>query len=469
MFRNIILGSTQWEETKDVYNNVDCYASNRYNCSSMTALLRALLINRVSDSLPSPNVDFCLSNRLTESNTPGENARNTIHRMGYDYSDKNYLQIVSCDRGLFVDCKDTILEMINSTGAKFIEVEKVRIFFKKVMNVLCFINPENKSSIVIFEDKGIDYFHYLLSGIPVFIPWFFQGENAVTESDTRLLSTLTKRTSEEFLRELDRVADENDIRTKKLTIYLNNFEKSFAEKRINTVKSDIDRIMSDIESYKNMLSDLISRKKEKDLILLGLDSKLNSVESKVLDYFKSNPNIELIRVRDGKLQFVSFGHIECFNEDFAETSIENRNSIIYDYSTQGNDDTWRLFSAIFIDNRIKIRTIACYELDISRNKVTGLSHFSYPKKFDTYLPNTHIDEYNCLGDYEVMMHEALIKEDIIMCIELCIMSSKSINLGDSPVMRKFIPRITNGYKCLELPDGTVTDFKGALKYLKEES
>ena len=56
-----------------------------------------------------------------------------------------------------------------------------------------------------------------------------------------------------------------------------------------------------------------------------------------------------------------------------------------------------------------------------------------------------------------------------MCIELCIMSSKSINLGDSPVMRKFIPRITNGYKCLELPDGTVTDFKGALKYLKEES
>lgn len=469
MFRNIILGLTQWEETKDIYNDVDCYALNKYNCNSMTALLRALLINRTSDSLPSPNVNFCLSNRLTESNTPGENARNTMYNMAYCYNDENYLQVISCSCGLFVDCKDTILKRINSTDAKFIEVEKVRIFFKKVMNVLCFIDPENKSSIVIFEDKGIDYFHYLLSGVPVFIPWFFQGENAVTESDTRLLSTLTKRTSEEFLRELDRVADENDVRANKLTIYLNNFEKSFAEKRINTVKSDIDRIMSDIESYKNMLSDLISRKKEKDLILLGLDSKLNKTESKVLDYFKSNPNIELIRVRDGKLQFVSFGHIECFNEDFAETSIENRSSIIYDYSTMSNDDTYRVFSAIFMDNKIKIRTIACYELNILHNNVKGLSHFSYPKKFDTYLPNTHIDEYSCLGDYEVMMHEALIKEDIIMCIELCIMSSKSINLGDSPVMRKFIPYITNGYKCLELPDGTVTDFKGALKYLEEES
>ena len=218
-----------------------------------------------------------------------------------------------------------------------------------------------------------------------------------------------------------------------------------------------------------MLSDLIGQKKEKDLLLLGLNSKLNNTESKVLDYFRSNPNIELIRVRDGKLQFVSFGHIECFNEEFAETSIENRDSIIYDYSTMSNDDTYRVFSAIFVDNKIKIRTIACYEVDISRNYVKGLSNFSYPKKFDTYLPNTHIDEYSCLGDYEIMMHEALMKEDIIMCIELCIMSSKSINLGDSPVMRKFIPRITNGYKCLELPDGTITDFKGTLKYLEEES
>lgn len=469
MFRDIILGLTQWEEAENIYNNVGCYASNKYNCNSMTALLRALLINRVSDSLPSPNVNFCTSSSLSESNTVERNARNTMYNMAYCYNDKNYLQVISCGCGLFVDCKDTILEKINSTGAKFIEVEKVRIFFKKVMNVLCFINPENKSSIVIFEDKGIEYFHYLLSGIPVFIPWFFQGENAVTESDTRLLSTLTKRTPEEFLRELDRVADENDIKAKRLTLYLNNFEKSFAEKRINTVQSDINRIMRDIESYKNMLSDLIGQKKEKDLLLLGLNSKLNNTESKVLDYFRSNPNIELIRVRDGKLQFVSFGHIECFNEEFAETSIENRDSIIYDYSTMSNDDTYRVFSAIFVDNKIKIKTIACYEVDILRNNVRGLSNFSYPKKFDTYLPNTHIDEYSCLGDYEVMMHEALIKEDIIMCIELCIMSSKSINLGDSPVMRKFIPRITNGYKCLELPDGTVTTFEGALKYLEEES
>ena len=355
MFRDIIFGLTQWEEAENIYNNVGCYASNKYNCNSMTALLRALLINRVSDSLPSPDVNFCISSSLSESNAVERNARNTMYNMAYCYNDKSYLQVISCGCGLFVDCKDTILEKINSTGAKFIEVEKVRIFFKKVMNVLCFINPENKSSIVIFEDKGIEYFHYLLSGIPVFIPWFFQGENAVTESDTRLLSTLTKRTPEEFLRELDRVADENDIKAKRLTLYLNNFEKSFAEKRINTVQSDINRIMRDIESYKNMLSDLIGQKKEKDLLLLGLNSKLNNTESKVLDYFRSNPNIELIRVRDGKLQFVSFGHIECFNEEFAETSIENRDSIIYDYSTMSNDDTYRVFSAIFVDNKIKIR------------------------------------------------------------------------------------------------------------------
>ena len=174
MFRDIILGSTQWEEAENIYNNVGCYASNKYNCNSMTALLRALLINRISDSLPSPNVNFCTSSSLNESNAVERNVRNTMYNMAYCYNDKNYLQVISCGCGLFVDCKDTILEKINSTGAKFIEVEKVRIFFKKVMNVLCFINPENKSSIVIFEDKGIEYFHYLLSGIPVFIPWFFQ-------------------------------------------------------------------------------------------------------------------------------------------------------------------------------------------------------------------------------------------------------------------------------------------------------
>lgn len=469
MFRDIILGSTQWEETKSIYNNIDCYTSNKYNCNSLSVLLRALLINRVSDSLPPPNTNICKSDNIYDNESADRNVRHILYNVGFCYDDKNYMQIISCNCGSFEACKNAILERINSRSENhFIEVEKVRIFFKKVMSVLCFINPVNKSSIVIFDDKGIEYFHYLLSGLPVFIPWFFQEENAITESDTLLLSTLTKRTSDEFLKELDRIADENDIKSKKLNFYLNNFEKSFAEKRIGSVNAEIDRIMRDIESYKNMLSDLITQKREKDLILLGLNSKLNSTESKVLDYFKSNPNIELIRVSNGKLQFVSFGNIECFNEEFAETSIENRDSIIYDYSTKSRDDTWKVFSNIFIDNKIKIRTIACYEIDISRNSVKGLSHFGYPHKFDTYLPNTHIDEYSCLGDYEMMMQEALIKEDIIMCIELCIMSSKSINLADSPVMRKFIPFITNGYKCLELPDGSVTNFDGALQYLNEE-
>lgn len=470
MFRDIILGKTQWEELGSIYNNIGCYTNNKYNCNSLSVLLRALLINRVSDLLPPPKIEICGSETIHDGESDDRAVRRIFYNAGFCYDDKNYMQIISCNCGLFETYKNAILERINSKSENhnFIEVEKVRIFFKKVMEVLCFINPTNKSSIIIFNDKGIEYFHYLLSGLPVFIPWFFQEENKITESDTRLLSALTKRTSDEFLNELDRIADENDIKSKKLNFYLNNFEKSFAEKRIGSVNSEINRIMRDIESYKKIISDLIGQKREKDLILLGLNSKLNSTESKVLDYFKSNPNIELIRVSNGKLQFVSFGNIECFNEEFAETSIENRDSIIYDYSTKSREDTYKIFSNIFIDNKIKIKTIACYEIDISYNNVKGLSHFSYPKKFDTYLPNTHIDEYSCLGDYEVMMQEALIKEDIIMCIELCIMSSKSINLADSPVMRQFIPFITNGYKCLELPDGSVTNFDGALQYLNEE-
>ena len=133
----------------------------------------------------------------------------------------------------------------------------------------------------------------------------------------------------------------------------------------------------------------------------------------------------------------------------------------------------KLMYAIFIDQTLRIKLCSAYKFYLNGN-VEGLSGHRYGYEFRECTPNTHIDRYSCLGNYQRVINECLRRNDYIGAIEQCVASCKSLNFADSTVMSEFMSRlygISNydvNIKCIELPDGRVVEPKDAIAWLNEQ-
>jgi len=85
------------------------------------------------------------------------------------------------------------------------------------------------------------------------------------------------------------------------------------------------------------------------------------------------------------------------------------------------------------------------------------------------MPNPHIDQYRCMGNYSATINSLLRDNNYIGALEQCIASCKSLNWGDSTVMAQFIRTMyTGGKRCIELPDGSIVKPLAAIKWLEEQ-
>ena len=88
------------------------------------------------------------------------------------------------------------------------------------------------------------------------------------------------------------------------------------------------------------------------------------------------------------------------------------------------------------------------------------------------MPNTHINSYSCMGNYQTTINNLLKRRNYIGALEQCIASCKSLNFGDSTVMREFMGTMygdnSANNRCIELPDGSVVRPVEAIKWLKQQ-
>lgn len=471
MFRNSISNISWTEDNTALFKGIPLQSSP-YDYS-FTATLRALLYPRLEQWDASK--DFALTYHLISRGLRHGDDVNSgiIYELPMSISSKNALTVMEVAAGSNVD--DTF-NKISEGFSKYVkenyeedftEVTKIRTFYKKTMNVLCFINPKNKSSIVLFERKGTDCFHYLQIGIPTYLPWFFE-ENPATELEMKIIKSLREKTPDAYLKTLQEMSEVYKLDDERVKSALGGFEKQWALSRKNDVEESIAYCRRQIEKYRDNIASLLNDMREKSTMLMGIMAKIENTECATLEYFLSNPNLVFDKAGSGWFQFYTKAYLECFDESQAEAFIDNENSIIYRNSNKPFEETERVYKAIFINSEIKIRMTACYKVDINSNRIVGKSDATYP--FTEYYHNPHIQYYHCLGDYENSMTEALQNEDIVMALELCSMSTRSLNFGDSTVMQRFCSDITNDAfgSIFELPDGTVTDWEGVLKYLDEQ-
>jgi len=133
----------------------------------------------------------------------------------------------------------------------------------------------------------------------------------------------------------------------------------------------------------------------------------------------------------------------------------------------------KLMWEIFVEEepRLRIKFCAAYRFDLNGN-VSPLQGHNFSYDFADCMPNTHINQYGCMGNYSRTINELLKRRDYIGALEQCIASCKSLNWGDSAVMGGFMETMWGGNsvnnRCIELPDGRVVKPAEAIAWLEQQ-
>lgn len=361
-------------------------------------------------------------------------------------------------------------------------LEKVTDFFKKAFNTLCFINPDKKSVVLFVDNMDIRKMHYLQCSIFAILPWYFDPKQGVSSLEMKLIESLRSKDFKDYEECIAKIAEKYDFRTAQIRKLLAGFETRYERKECDNMRQYIANIIHKIDDLNQQIGSYLRQKNDSEIRLLGLEAKIanSSEESEIMDYFLCNDKLVLESVSDTVMTFSVKTYLEYFDEDLAERAINNSSSYVYysydrAHSNISGEDMKKLMTEIFINQTLKIKFCAAYQFDMN-GSVYALENHRYGAEFREYTPNTHIDAYHCLGNYQRTINELLKDRNYIGAIEQCIASCKSLNFGDSVVMSEFMRRMYSvnsnsnrvNTRCIELPDGNVVTPIDAINWIKSQ-
>lgn len=359
-------------------------------------------------------------------------------------------------------------------------LNKVTDFFRKSFYVSCFIDSDNRNVVICAADINIKKIHYLQCAILAFLPWYFDPAEGVSEIEMALIKSLRERTASLYESCINKIAEQHDIRSATIKRLLLGFDNMHEQHQCDLLRNEISRINAEISNLNSRIGVLLSSKGDKEIALLGYETKIVSKsdeDSEIMNYFLCNKKLSVRNVESTRITFVVKDYLEYFDEDMAKSVIDNDTSYVYycgherGYGTSVTEsDMCELMRAIFIDQTLKVRFCAAYQIDV-QGSVRAISHYSYGIDCMEYMPNPHIDSYSCLGNYNQIINELLTRHDYIGAIEQCHASCKSLNFADSTVMREFMKSMYhrgNGNRCIELPNGNIVSPSEAIVWLREE-
>lgn len=385
-------------------------------------------------------------------------------------------EIAILDCGYNTTLYEVSISLLNERYTQFKPVNKISAFYSKSFKVSCFINEERHSVVLVVERIDISIWHYLQCSIVAFLPWFFQPDDdkkGVTEDELSLILSLRLKTSTKYLEYINKIAMDSDILkdvyVKRVKNLLSGFEHEILSSNKDKLLKEITYNNDEILRYNKTIADVISTNNQLNEQLLGIKMKLNShEESEIMEYFLHNENLFLENAADSAIRFIVDGYCEYFDEDMAVSIIDNSTADIYytaDRFGVSIADTRLLLESIFVKQKIHLKFCAAYFLDI-RGGVAGIQDCAFPSRYNKCMPNPHIDDYGCLGQYNMVINECLAANDYIGAIAQCVASCKSLNFGDVAVMGKFGEKLfADKCQCLELPDGEMVSALEAIEFL----
>jgi len=448
---------------------------------SFLATLRALIAPRIKEG-ESVNLHFGASN-YNKSAISGSSAQSVVSAVcsNYDLSLPGQLIIhnLRSDQESNRLCLEKLAEKFTMLHEGYHYFDKVKAFYRKSMDVDCYVNHDIKSVIVFVDNLDYKKLHYLQVSVLVFLPWYLNQEDGLTGDEMALIQSLRETNSENYERCIAKLAEQYDFRTARIRQLLADFETRYERIECEKIQQTIENYDGEINRLNNLIGDYLSKRNDSCIRLLGLEQKIaqGDGDSEIMEYFLCNDHLVLEQVTNREMYFCVKDYLEYFDKEMAERAINNMNSFVYQldgdtHSGASAEKMKKLMTEIFVSDtpRLKIRFCAAYRFDLNGSVgPNGPHNFGY--EFGGYMPNPHINEYNCMGNYTRIINQLLQKRDYIGALEQCIASGKSLNWGDSSVMACFMRTMwgnRENSRCIELPDGNVVRPNEAINWLEQQ-
>ena len=435
---------------------------------SFLSTLRALVFPRMSET-DTLSFAYFTDNKFSDI---AEEAKDVIYVVNPATSDNNTIECI----------KDKIDAEIKASEEEikkgFEPLPIITKFFENKFKVYCWINKTARLSYILCDNIDIRGYHYIQCSIPVVLPWYF-AENKCSDEEKELIVSLKDgRSSEKYSKSLDVIIRKYDFKEIRIKRLLGDFETKAIKDGIKTLEDAISAAESKVENYLTMISVELKNKRNAQLKLTGYKHTLKTAgeDSPMADFFINSNNIELVDINGSTIDFIAKGYMSLFDEDEAESCIDNEDSFVYvddDYCELrddgwGDDEREALMRAIFVYRTVKLLTCAAYRFADS-TRVSGISDYNFGSGYEDYYPNPHIYHYSCLGDYSSYIAERLRDGDYIGAINQAQASAISLSWHDGAVMSKFFNDIySTDRKCIEFSDGTRYTPAEAAKLLLEK-
>lgn len=482
MFKTSIAATPLTTDAANAYFH-NIYGDNFGSDATFITTLRALVAPRIKEDeriylmFGRSNYDI-----TAVGSVPAERVVTAICR-NYELNDASDTIIIHS----FASSEENNLANFRAIEAEFTScyegyhcLDKVKAFYHKSFNVDCYINPERKNVIVFVDNLDTKKLHYLQVSILAFLPWYFDPEAGVSELEMELLYSLRETTSEKYESCIARIAEAYDFKSARIRQLLAGFETRYERLECDKVREEIQQFDYDMNRLNEQIGVLLGRRNDSCIKLLGLERKIaeGTEDSEIMEYFLCNNRLYLENVTDQDMYFSVKAHLTYFDREMAERAINNMRSFVYPHGNGSHngitaDGMKKLMTEIFVNEepRLRIKFCAAYRFALN-GSVSAQTNHSFSCEFNDCMPNTHINEYGCMGNYQTTINRLLASNDYIGALEQCVASCKSLNWGDSTVMSYFMSTLWGGNRvnsrCIELPDGRVVKPLEAIRWLKEQ-
>lgn len=483
MFRNYIMSTPMTSEGANEYFADRIYGDLYNGDSSFIAILRALLDKRMPEGekikvMVGTNVygtDFFASNPAARKREFFDNIHGARR---IDQTGVFYLHLMNSRHDNNEATMKFVEENFLDAYPGWHRHENVTsLFAGSNFKVICYINPDLKSTAVYASDVTIRKYHLLQCAILGMVPWYFDPAGNVSDLEKKLMYSVLTDTEETFsqytacLEEISRGYDFESVRLNRL---LKGFEHKFEEIEISKARNSVANAERNIESLNRQMQEAISSLRDYNLRILSLEMRMNEEQDDgitILDYFKSHKNMYLERVNDTRLFFSVRGYLCYFDEGLYKRMIVKDSCYAYQYldGEITKERIRRLLDAIFVDQTIKMKVCASYCLNVSSG-VSGISGHSFQSMFDNWYPNPHIQYHSCLGNYITVMNKCIKDGNYLSAMEQCVASCVNLNFGDPTVTNEFFKDMCRNKSGLyyELPDGSSVNIIKAIEWLENQ-
>lgn len=447
---------------------------------SFVSTLRAFLHERIGDE----TVDFVYK-RITHSADTVQHASandlfNSIFRRRNNPDFKGiYLVDASADPAgveAYAAKFDNATHGFVSATPNFRELADLREFTKPHMDARFYIDEEHKCTVVMVLNLNMRSFHLLQAIIPRMLPWHFV-EKKFNDFDAKIARSLTQRYATDYEEIMSSLLDGIDLREYAIKNIIGGFESRARTQQLENVKREAEHIRGEIQQNMDRYRSLIERLDHTEINIAGLKAIIASGggESELLDFFSRNRSIFPVKARDTSLEFIVKTYLDTFDPEMYATMAKNNNSHLFTGYTVGRTefahkkDRKIFLDAIFgEDAQLKIKSCSFYCLDM-RGDAQSARNYHFPQEYDDFIPNPHLQYHNCLGNHRQFMNEALMRGDMIAAITQCMSSARSVNIGETVTMERFLRDLFNSSKkIIEMPDGSSMTPVEALAWLKND-